>query len=161
MLHLTENSSVVIIGPPGSGKTFVGHLLAEQSGLPLYSTDEFLKNDAVQALYAVMQFTGDKGFILEGMVGYRWLRKRRQLKLPPPDIVIQLDATDRQIEESYRKRKKRVSLERIKVFCRSHETILSDYYALDGDEPKVWIHSDSPHIAHLIGGGPAGAAPKD
>lgn len=161
MLYLHDKSMVVVIGPPGSGKSHVGQLLAEQSGLPLYSTDEFLNNGAVEALYAVMQATGDEGFIIEGMVGYRWLRKRKQLRLPAPDIVIQLEASDAEIARSYEQRSKRVSLQRIKTFCRSHEKILDDYYILDGDLPKVWVHGNSTAIAHLIEGGPAGAAPSD
>lgn len=152
MLCLHEESSVVIIGPPGSGKTTVGGLLAENSGLPLYSTDEFLCNGEVQALYKIMQAVGDVGFILEGMIGYRWLRKRKQLKLPAPDIVIELDATDEQITQAYKKRNSKVSLQKIKTFCKGHRKVLDDYLLLDGDMPKVWLHADCYQAAFLING---------
>lgn len=161
MLHLTDSSTVVVIGPPGSGKTTVGLLLAEHSGLPLYSTDHYLGNGHVEALYAIMQALGDKGWIVEGMIGYRLLRKRRQLKMKPPDVVIQLDATDQQIAQTYRDRNKVVNLRHLKAFCSAHESVLEDYWLLDGAMPKVWIHSSSPYALRLIGGGPDGTAKSD
>jgi len=157
MLHLSENSTVVVIGPPGSGKTHVATVLAEASGLPLYSTDVYLGNGHVAALYVMMQALGDDGWIVEGMIGYRFLRKLRQLGLPPPDIVIQLDADDEQIRAAYAKRSKPCNIKIIRSFCKAHEKVLSDYYLLDGEQPKVWVHAQSNHLGHLIGGGPAGA----
>lgn len=156
MLHLHERSTVVVIGPPGSGKTHVAHVLAESSGLPVYSTDRFLSDGHVAALYLVMQAVGDCGWIVEGMVGYRFLRKRKQLGLPAPDIVIQLDATDEQIIDSYRTRQKHCDIRVIRNFCKAHDKVMEDYLLLDGEEPRVWVHANSRHLCHLIGGGPSG-----
>lgn len=161
MLHLTPTTTVVVIGPPGSGKTTVGALLAETSGLPLYSTDTYLGYGHVQALYYVMREIGDIGWIVEGMIGYRMLRKRQQLGMPAPDIVIQLDASDEQIQAAYRSRNRRCNLATLRKFCAAHESVLADYLALDGEMPKVWVHGDSRHIAYLIGGGPSGTARRD
>lgn len=161
MLHLTPDTQVVIIGPPGSGKTLVGNVLAETSGLPLYSTDRFLGDGHVRALYTVMEMCGDSGWIVEGMIGYRMLRKRKQLKLPAPDIVIQLDATDEQIEQSYEDRGLHCPLSHVKRFCAAHDSVLADYWRLDGAEPRIWVHSKSRYVYHLIGGGPAGTASND
>jgi hypothetical protein len=161
MLHLTPDSTVVVIGPPGSGKTYVGQVLAESSGLPLYSTDRFMGDVHLAALYAIMELTGDTGWIVEGMIGYRLLRKRQQFGMPPPDIVIQLDATDKEISHSYWARGQLCDVRRIKSFCRAHDAMLKDYFTLDHDLPKIWIHSRSQHICHLIGGGPDNAARND
>jgi adenylate kinase family enzyme len=161
MLHLAANSTVVVIGPPGSGKTTVGKLLAETSELPLYSTDTYLGAGHVEALYAIMQLLGDEGWIVEGMIGYRLLRKRKQLRMTAPDIVIQLDASDRDIAEAYRQRGTHCDIAKVRAFCKAHETVLDDYVAMDGDMPRVWIHSKSPHLCHLIGGGPQGTARND
>lgn len=161
MLHITPNTTVVVIGPPGSGKSHVGELLAEQTGLPLYSTDTYLGYGHLQALYYIMQEIGDVGWIVEGMIGYRLLRKRKQLGMPAPDIVIQLDATDDEIRAAYRKRDKFCNLAHIKNFCKAHETVLREYRLMDGDMPKAWIHAHSPQACHLIGGGPFGTANKD
>lgn len=161
MLHLAPDSTVVVIGPPGSGKTHVGELLAETSGLPLYSTDTFLDNGAVEALYVLMRACGDKGWIVEGMIGYRLLRKRAQLGMPPPHIVIELEASDQQIIDAYRCRNKHCDIAVIRRFCRSHEKILSDYLLLDHNRPRIWIHANSFHLHHLIGGGPEQDAISD
>jgi hypothetical protein len=161
MLHLRDHSTVVVIGPPGSGKTHVGRLLAESSGLPLYSTDKFLGDGHVAALYTLMRVVGDTGWIVEGMVGYRFLRKRKQLGLPAPDIVIQLDASDEQIRKSYADRQKNVNLNHLKGFCAAHDKVLSDYLLMDGEQPRIWVHANSFHICHLIGGGPEGTAKSE
>lgn len=161
MLHLAEHSTVVVIGPPGSGKTTVGTLLAESSGLPLYSTDTYLGAGHVEALYAIMQLCGDEGWIVEGMIGYRLLRKRKQLKMPAPDIVIELDASDDEIVAAYRKRGTYCDIRKVRAFCKAHEKVLEDYYVLDGELPRIWIHSKSEYLCHLIGGGPGGTASSD
>jgi hypothetical protein len=161
MLHLTPESTVVVIGPPGSGKTHVAHLLAESSGLPVYSTDRFLGDGHVAALYLVMQAVGDQGWIVEGMIGYRFLRKRRQLGLPAPDFVIQLDATDEQIAASYKARGKPHNIKVLRNFCAAHDKVLDDYFALDGEEPRIWVHANSYHLCHLIGGGPSGTGQSE
>lgn len=165
MLHLSPTSTVVVIGPPGSGKTHVGALLAESSGLPLYSTDEYLSDGHVAALYLVMKAIGDRGWIVEGMIGYRLLRKRAEYGLPPVDIVIELEATDSQITDAYRARGRKCDIAKIRSFCAAHESVLEDYFLLDAERPKVWIHADSRHIcpliSDLIGGGPDGNASSD
>jgi len=161
MLHLGPDTTVVVIGPPGSGKTAVGRVLAETSELPLYSTDHYLSDGHVAALYSIMQAVGDKGWIVEGMIGYRLLRKRKQLGMPPPDLVIQLHATDGQIVESYVRRGLQCNLPKVRAFIKAHETVLNEYLILDGDMPRIWVHADSPHMVHLIGGGPHGTASSD
>lgn len=165
MLHLTDKSTVVVIGPPGSGKTHVGLLLAESSGLPLYCTDAYLHDGHVAALYCVMKAVNDEGWIVEGMIGYRLLRKRAQLGMPAPDIVIELEASDQDIVNAYRARNKRCNLEDIRKFCKAHESVLQDYFLLDAERPRVWIHGKSRHLTALfkdaIGGGPNGAASSD
>jgi hypothetical protein len=161
VLHITPDTTVVIIGPPGSGKTTVGELLAEQSALPLYSTDRYLGYGHIKALYWVMQEIGDVGWIVEGMIGYRLLRKRKQLGMPAPDIVIQLDAADADILEAYRQRNRHCNINHLRNFCKAHETVLKEYVLLDGDMPKIWIHCKSRQACHLIGGGPSGTANND
>jgi deoxyadenosine/deoxycytidine kinase len=161
MLYINDASTVVVIGPPGSGKSYVAHLLAENSGLPVYCTDKFLGDGHVAALYGLMQAVGDDGWIVEGMIGYRFLRKRKQLKLPAPDIVIQLDASDEQIARAYAARGKPCNIKVLRNFCAAHEKVMSDYLLLDGEAPKIWVHANSYHLCHLIGGGPSGTGQSE
>ena len=87
---------------------------------------------------------------MEGMIGYRWLRKHREMKLPCPDIVIQLEASDEEIEDAMARRDKHCNTKLIRKFCAAHEKMLDDYYLLDDERPKVWIHGNSTQVAHLI-----------
>ena len=161
MLALTDTSVVLVIGPPGSGKAQLADTLGESSGLPVYSTDRFVGTTGLIAISTVIEVAEDKGFIVEGPVCYRWLRKRKQLKLRPPDIVISLTATDEEIEEAASSHSRYCDVQRIKAFHIAHERFLDNYLMLDQDKPTIWVHGDSNHLRSLIEGGPSGTSNRD
>jgi shikimate kinase len=56
------NSKVVVIGPPGSGKTTVGRLLAERLGVPFRDTDHDVEFTAGKPIGEIFVDDGEEHF---------------------------------------------------------------------------------------------------
>ncbi|WP_433185006.1 shikimate kinase [Actinoallomurus sp. CA-150999] len=56
------NSKVVVIGPPGSGKTTVGRLLAERLGVPFRDTDHDVEVTAGKPIGEIFVDDGEEHF---------------------------------------------------------------------------------------------------
>ncbi|MEV0399059.1 shikimate kinase [Actinoallomurus sp. NPDC050550] len=56
------NSKVVVIGPPGSGKTTVGRLLAERLGVPFRDTDHDVEATAGKPIGEIFVDDGEEHF---------------------------------------------------------------------------------------------------
>lgn len=75
--------SVVLIGPPGSGKSTVGALLAERLGLALHDTDEAVEATAGRSVADI--------FVEDGEPAFRALEREAVLRaLAEPDGVVSL-----------------------------------------------------------------------
>jgi adenylate kinase len=87
---------IVLIGPPGSGKTTQAELLTKRYGVPVVSGDSTLTDDALRAKLKAIDVR--KGFILDGYPATRHQADFlgtlvKELNLPSP-IVVQLDVPD-------------------------------------------------------------------
>lgn len=56
------NSKIVVIGPPGSGKTTVGRLLAERLGVPFRDTDHDVEATAGKPISEIFVDDGEERF---------------------------------------------------------------------------------------------------
>lgn len=56
------NKNIVLIGMPGSGKTTVGQLLAEELGLPLADLDLLIEKAAGRSIPEIFAQEGESGF---------------------------------------------------------------------------------------------------
>ncbi|MCO6005819.1 shikimate kinase [Actinoallomurus purpureus] len=56
------NSKVVVIGPPGSGKTTVGRILAERLGVPFRDTDHDVETTAGKPIGEIFVDDGEERF---------------------------------------------------------------------------------------------------
>lgn len=58
----TEKQNLVLIGMPGSGKTTLGRLLAEQTGRPFVDTDQVIAQRAGRSIPEIFAAEGEAGF---------------------------------------------------------------------------------------------------
>ena len=88
--------TIVIIGSPASGKTTLGKALAAKYGQKLIQADDYMQHGYKEALYVMLAdlIEIDEPVIVEGMQGYRLLRKGVELGNFYPDVVIELQVTD-------------------------------------------------------------------
>lgn len=148
--EICSGKVTVIIGRPGSGKTTVGLLIAEQKQeCRLWHTDDYIPYGGVDGLYQMMAEMEEDGYqspaIIEGVGAYRLLRKGAELDVFYPDVVIELIVTDEQVERVYTKERDASKLKKMPGFVKGLETVLAGYRQimsvreLEGRTPPVWM----------------------
>jgi adenylate kinase len=90
---------LVLVGPPGAGKTTQAAALKRKIGVPVITSDDLPKDRVDAALRARIQQPDAKdGFILDGYPSTRAQADRlgelvKELKLPSP-LIVQIDVDD-------------------------------------------------------------------
>ena len=127
---------ILIIGPPSSGKSW----LAPRIGLPIIHTDSFIDYGYKIALYKLMDYmeVTPAPRVIEGVLGYRLLRKGVELGTYYPDTVIELEVSPERIEKTYKEERDAKKLAYIKQFNDTHAKILADYRAMNNPNKPVW-----------------------
>jgi len=137
-----KNKNVLIIGPPASGKTTLAKELSKQNfSHRLVHTDSYIEHGYEQALYVMMEEMKVcvSPSIIEGVLGYRLLRKGVQLDCYYPDLVIEMQITSEQQARVYQQERDAKKLQYLKGFEATHQKILNDYFELIGDRKPEWI----------------------
>lgn len=134
---------VVIIGPPASGKTYLSELLAKDNpGHELIHTDDYIKYGYEEALYQLLNDIKqiDRPLIIEGILGYRLLRKGVQLDCFNPEMVIELEISEALMLQTYqRQRGADKDITAVKAMVKANETVLRNYKAIRNTRPPQWI----------------------
>lgn len=127
--------TVVIIGHPQAGKTTYSAKLRERfPGHTYISCDDFKSFPYDEALYELkksIRKTTAKYLVIEGVLGYRLLRKGLQYKDFSPDLIIRItrDGIDYGDKAS-----------KMQSFCKQLDTIWAEYlYLLDNETQKPEI----------------------
>lgn len=137
-----EGKNVLIIGSPASGKTFVAAQLKRINNHHIEHTDDYISYGYQQSLYAILEsLTHLKGHhIVEGVQGYRMLRKGAELASYKPDIVIECVISRAKMEAVYRQERDPKKIKYLRQFNLNHLKILNDYYGMVPKEKlPVWI----------------------
>lgn len=137
-----QDKSVLIIGCPASGKTYLSELLKRDNPTHrLLHTDSYMKYGYRQALYKLLEdLTKIKTpTIIEGVQGYRLLRKGVELDCYYPDIVIELEITEARMLKTYRSQRNGKDTRYLKGFNQMHQKILGDYFRMNSKKPPQWI----------------------
>lgn len=138
--------NVLIIGCPASGKTYVADALKRDNPKhKLFHTDAYKQYGYVEALYVLIdelkELGTKKNTIVEGVQGYRLLRKGVELNCYYPDIVVELKISDALMRRTYERERDPEKIRYLKGFNASHQKILNDYKAMAipaGKKPQ-WI----------------------
>lgn len=138
-----DDSNVLIIGCPASGKTYISNLLGKDNpGHTLIHTDDYIKHGYEEALYVLLDDLKEihNPAIIEGVLGYRLLRKGVELDCYYPDIVIELDISEALMFKTYSKERREKQISNLRGFNKSHQTILDKYKRMINKKPPKWIH---------------------
>lgn len=154
MLSITEalktpitGLNVMVIGLPASGKTFFAGWLSLNNPMhTLFRCDDYLNgNNGQESMYAILdevceQIRIGNPTIVEGVAGYRMLRKGAQLGTYYPDIVFEIVAPQEQRERVYMQERSERTFANVERFDKALTTVLSDYKKTIGDfQFPTWI----------------------
>jgi len=134
-----EQKNVLIIGCPASGKTYLtGQLKTSHKKI---ATDDYMHFGYEQSLYEILKEISllRVATLIEGVQGYRLLRKGVQLNCYYPDIVIEMIISEQKMINTYRKERDARKIKYLNGFNTSHNKILSDYFALDNKQKPQWL----------------------
>lgn len=137
-----KNKNVLIIGPPASGKTTLAKKLATPDHL-LIHTDDYMGLGYYDAMYSILDdiIESEKPTIVEGVQGYRLLRKGVEKNTYYPDIVIELKISDEKMEEIYRLERDPKKIRYLSSFNKMHEKILTDYQNMYNPKKPIWLYN--------------------
>jgi cation diffusion facilitator CzcD-associated flavoprotein CzcO len=140
ILNHIKGKDVVIIGPPASGKTFLSKLLESPAHTVLH-TDDYVQFGYKEALYVLLNDLKhvDGNVIIEGVQGYRLLRKGVELSCYYPQVVIELQITQERMEQTYREQRPGKDFSYVKSFNKMHAKIKADYLAMENPSKPEWI----------------------
>lgn len=136
--------NVLVIGYPATGKTFVAeqlHTLIKDH--TFIHTDDYMSHGFEQSLYVMMEDIEKThgSTLIEGLLGYRLLRKGLELGTYRPDIVIDLRAPEERIIKTYEEERDPGKIKSVLSTCKACRTILEKYLAMQvehQDYPE-WI----------------------
>lgn len=137
------DKNVLIIGPPASGKTWLCNEMKKLCHL-IIRTDSYIKYGYNKAMYECLNDICDThkdGYntLVEGIQGYRLLRKGVELDCYYPDIVIELEISEKRMHETYKKERDPKKIKYLQSFNAAHQTILEDYFSLLNEKKPEWI----------------------
>lgn len=145
MIPQLKGKNVLIIGCPASGKTFLSNKLKAQNpdDHKLFHTDDYMgygyKDSLYRLLDDVQKIQSHTKTLIEGIQGYRLLRKGVELNCYYPDIVIELSVSEGRMIKTYREERTGKSVDSLHSFNKMHDKILNDYFAMHNPHKPQWI----------------------
>lgn len=149
LIELLQNeysdSNILVIGYPAVGKTtfakkYIGYLPKHT----LIDTDDYIPYGQEQSLYVLIEDLKkiQTPVLIEGVLGYRLLRKGVQLDCYYPDVVFELTAPWSHIEKIYQTERENKKIPNLKSFIKSLDTVLKQYQELSNSKPPLWHKTD-------------------
>lgn len=145
MIPQLKGLNVLIIGCPAAGKTFLADKLKGQNpdDHKLFHTDDYMRYGYKESLYKLLEdvekIQSHTKTIIEGVQGYRLLRKGVEFNCYYPDIVIELSVSEHRMLKTYREERIGKSIDSLYAFNKMHDKILKDYFAMHNPNKPKWI----------------------
>lgn len=139
------DKNILVIGYPAVGKTtFAKKYISYLPQHKLIDTDDYLSYGHEQSLYVLIEDLKRINSLtfIEGVLGYRLLRKGVQLDCYYPDVVFELIAPWTHIEKVYQTEREDKKITSLKPFIKSLDTILKEYRELPNPYPPIWHKID-------------------
>lgn len=135
------NKNILVIGYPATGKTTFAKKYIEY--LPqhtLIHTDNYISHGYEQSLYVLIDDLENitTPTFIEGILGYRLLRKGVEIGCYYPDVVFELTASWAHIEKVYHTEREGKKISNLKSFSKSLDSILTEYKALHNPNLPIW-----------------------
>lgn len=139
MIDLT-GQNVLIIGCPASGKSTLSKQLSDNNHA-LIHTDDYIKYGFKEGLYVLINDISmiKSNTIIEGVQGYRLLRKGVELNCYYPDIVIELCIGSEEVFKRYSDSRDLQKLTNANRMHKANEIILKEYKTMHNPMPPKWI----------------------
>lgn len=134
--------NVLIIGIPAAGKTYLSKLLAKDNpDHRLIHTDDYIKFGFKESLYKLLMDLGgiNQPTIIEGMLGYRLLRKGLELDCYCPDMVIEVEISKALFHRTYECERLGKDIGAVNAFIKAQQKILLEYQTTYNSKPPEWI----------------------
>ena len=137
--------NVVIIGCAASGKTWLANMLGElHPDHMIIRSDDYMSHGFEQSLYAMMDDIAanqETPCIIEGVLGYRLLRKGVELGTFYPSVVIEMLITDQRMEKTYNELRDPAKLKGALSQKKANATVLDKYLTMieDTSFKPEWI----------------------
>jgi len=125
--------NILIIGSPASGKTTFANGI--KGHFKVFHTDDYIDN-ADALMKDVVAYKGRKA--VEGVGGYQLLLKGLKENTYHPDLVIELEVSDDDLQQAYMERGIE-KLKHVKAMRKGQLTMLTTYFALAGDKKPEWV----------------------
>ena len=141
-----ENKNVVIIGNPCAGKTtFYNENKYRFGNHVCFHTDDFMGFGYEQSLYelmrrVVLEVDGGRFVVVEGIAGFRLLRKGLELRCFYPDVVIKINVSLDIQAQRYSKRNLSEIKPGVLAMNKANETVFKTYLGMDNPRnPEIII----------------------
>ena len=134
-----KDKNILIIGPPAGGKTFLSNKFKELHDFTIIHTDDYRDLGFKESLYGLIEDIKKhdfKNLIIEGILGYRLLRKGIQLDCYKPDIVIEIDPGFDIIISRYLKERDNKKISSVASMIKANETVLKEYFLMCVQRPQ-------------------------